>query len=579
MELLRGIWKNLKNTKISFQRFPIPMIFSMIAAYFLIRQNHSDDSNFTYLREILTAIYGFFAFLLVRLLASSMEKKTSKSRTLVALAYCGAILALGGIYYILRPDSTGQVLILDRPYMYYGGLIATIIGCSFVAKLDRWEGFVSYILRILYAEALALSYTIVLYLGISSVIFALDKLLGIPIDYRTYFDAFYICGATFQAGVFLSNYPKAEVIYEKYSMSKPLGVLLMYIVTPLLILYSGILYIYFGKLFITKSMPVHLISGLVLSYGVVSVANTFFQVKLKQVDFSKKVVKIYPYLSLPLFLMFFIALYLRIKAYGFTENRYMGLLLGIWLTFATIYFIIKKGKDTIILAIVLFFIVIIGSFGPMSAYHVAASSQSMRLEKILRENQMLQGDKIVGNKKINTEVKHEVSEILEYMDRHHELKEIAFLPEGFTMDDMTEVLGFELELPETVADSNKYFYSVDEEAINITGFHQLYRGDIYSGNVVRTGPYEYKTENNQIVITKIQEVPKEILRIPILDIGKKMETLNRDGAFSGDELSIIGESEGIKYKFIFTELNFYGGEMDVNNFNASFYLLVNEPEK
>nr|WP_243124588.1 DUF4153 domain-containing protein [Clostridium sp. AWRP] len=97
----------------------------------------------------------------------------------------------------------------------------------------------------------------------------------------------------------------------------------------------------------TKQWPVGLVSHLVLWYSVIVTIVLFFITPIKnnnswQNNFSK----IFPKIILPLIIMMFVSISIRINAYGITEKRYFTLILGIWLFF--IMKSLQNGANTLI---------------------------------------------------------------------------------------------------------------------------------------------------------------------------------------------------------------------------------------
>ena len=98
---------------------------------------------------------------------------------------------------------------------------------------------------------------------------------------------------------------------------------MLYIVIPLIAIYSAILYAYFLKIIITRSWPQGLVSHLVLWYSVLSVAVIFFITPI--LDRNRWAYRFkfwFSKLILPILIMMFISIGIRVKAYGITENRY-----------------------------------------------------------------------------------------------------------------------------------------------------------------------------------------------------------------------------------------------------------------
>ncbi|MFZ7131862.1 MAG: DUF4153 domain-containing protein [Eubacteriales bacterium] len=118
-----------------------------------------------------------------------------------------------------------------------------------------------------------------------------------------------------------------------------------YIVIPLITVYTFILYAYFLKILVTWQWPQGLVSHLVLWYACIGVGVLFLITPLLQKNFFNHLFKmIFSKGILPLLVMMFISIGLRVQQYGITENRYFVILLGLWVTGIMIYFALRKNK-------------------------------------------------------------------------------------------------------------------------------------------------------------------------------------------------------------------------------------------
>ncbi len=87
--------------------------------------------------------------------------------------------------------------------------------------------------------------------------------------------------------------------------------------------------------------------------------------------------------------MMFVAVYIRVRAFGWTENRYYVVALSIWVLVTMILKNIHKNKRNVIIPVILAVFAIISVTGPFSSYKVARAIQKNRLETILTEKNML----------------------------------------------------------------------------------------------------------------------------------------------------------------------------------------------
>src|SRR5690606_19185258 len=95
--------------------------------------------------------------------------------------------------------------------------------------------------------------------------------------------------------------------------------------------------------------------------------------------------KIFYVLMLPLVPLLILAIYKRVDAYGITESRYILIILAGWLTFITLYFLVKGREQIRIIPISLVIISILICFGPWGISSVSKTSQQNRLAHLLEQ--------------------------------------------------------------------------------------------------------------------------------------------------------------------------------------------------
>ena len=84
--------------------------------------------------------------------------------------------------------------------------------------------------------------------------------------------------------------------------------------------------------------------------------------------------------------------------------------------------------------------------GPWSGYSVSVLSQNLRFEKILAEHDLLKdGALIAPTGTIPETGQREISSIILYFDRNHDLDRLRALPRGAGIDDLEKLLGFTLQ--------------------------------------------------------------------------------------------------------------------------------------
>ncbi|MGH4125252.1 MAG: DUF4153 domain-containing protein [Clostridium sp.] len=252
-------------------------------------------------------------------------------------SYLGGTILLIFYYYVFLKDIEMIGMVSMSRYIAFSLILYLIF--IFISYLPNREDFEIFAVRVFTRFFTTVLYSLVLYLGLAAILFTIDKLLGINIKSEFYYYTFLIVTGIFSPSFFLAGIPKKNELLSLKDYSRLLNVLVLYIIMPLISIYTIILYIYFGKIIITRQWPEGLVSHLVLWYSVISSAVLFFiSPLLHEKTWPKRYMKYFPKAILPLIVMMFISIGIRINAYGVTENRYFVVALGIWTFLVMVYF-------------------------------------------------------------------------------------------------------------------------------------------------------------------------------------------------------------------------------------------------
>ena len=187
---------------------------------------------------------------------------------------------------------------------------------------------------------LAAALTILLFIGgLLAIIETLRYLFGLNIPYRAYEKLWVITCGLVGPIYGLSLVPRdldAEVPEGPPSefTSRAIAVLVKFILAPLLLVYAAILHVYAVKILIDFSLPKGRLGYLVLSYGVVLAATALatFPTRESGGTLVRLFWRIWPWMLVVPIGLLFLAVAERIRQYGLTEQRYLVVLAGIWLT-------------------------------------------------------------------------------------------------------------------------------------------------------------------------------------------------------------------------------------------------------
>lgn len=424
----------------SFERFPISLSFAILVTITVIAMNHSYYDNYDYYsRMAMTLALGIPLSLSAYLY---FEKKTGIRKNVQILIHLLLMLVLA-LYYFLLLNNLGMV----ETTRYTAYSLSLYLLFSFIPYLPKKERYELYVIRLFNRFVITYLYSIILYLGIAAILGTINLLFNTNISGTFFFDMAIVVAGVFAPAFFLADIPRQgeEILVQSYP--KVLGVLLQYIILPLLSIYTIILYVYFAKILIIMELPQGIIGNLVLWYSIISAIILFFIYPLTNGNqWVKSFIRFFPKIIIPLLAMMFVAMGVRINAYGVTESRYFVLLVGLWVTGVMVYYAFKTNVNNIIITMSLAIIGVLAVTGPWNAYSVSQRSQNNRLEKILLAYGMIDQNSQIQDpeKDLEQKDKYEISQIILYFDENHNIANIRHLPENFEIEDMKKVFGFEL---------------------------------------------------------------------------------------------------------------------------------------
>lgn len=588
MKFKDRISNTLKSIKNSYKRFPVTIGVSITLVVMLIILSEigasiTEDTRIVYQRINAIIALGIPLSLCIKLF---FEKKKEYKKIHEVLAYLVGIILLLLYYFFLLKDFK-----MVSIYRYIGISIFLYLAFAYIPWINNKENYEIYIIKVFSKFFLTIIYSSVLFLGIVAIFFTINQLFNANIGGKYFYYVFLIISGVFSPSLFLAGIPEVDEKFKDYKYPKPLKALLLYIVIPLLTIYSTILYAYFLKIIVTRTWPQGVVSHLVLWYSTFSIAVIFFITPIiKENKWAYRFKTWFSRLIIPILIMMFISIGIRVKAYGITENRYFGIVLGAWVLGMMIYFIFRKKANNIIIPISLSIIVLNAVIGPLSSFSISKMSQNKRLESILIQNNMIEDKKVIKSKEnISEEDKMDISGILNYFDSNHSLEEVKYLPKDFKIDNMETVLGFSY-VEKNLSRGNYVYYYHDKEGkhMDIKGYDHLLEHysiadiiELDKDTVVSYNNNSFKlkiTQNDEAIYeNNFKDMAKDILLKDMTNgfIDANNENSN-DRQLNIDDMTVIDENEKVKIKVIFN--NIYGeigrGEERFTVTDMDYYILI-----
>jgi len=371
------------------KRFPIQFLFIIIAticwAYYININKYDNDSivqiqliNFL-IKAIFISNLGLTLTLALDLLAEKKQFKPQKKWLIRIFAVLFCIL----LFFLLNPEDnfSDQLRIALLAFAFH-------LFVAFSPFMDQghingfWQFNKVLFLRFLTAAL----YSAVLYGGLAIALVAIDGLFNVDIRWQTYLTVFAIIAAGFSPIFFLAGVPQSFAeLDEDSAYPKGLKIFTQFVLIPLMTIYLAILLFYEIKIILIWSLPKGLVSSLIIGYAVFGILSLLliYPMKDKEGNSWIKLFSRFFYIMLvPLIVLLLLAVWKRVGPYGITESRYILVIIALWLTGITSYFLFSKKDNIKVIPISLALITILAVYGPQSASGLSRYSQLSRLKKI-----------------------------------------------------------------------------------------------------------------------------------------------------------------------------------------------------
>lgn len=577
-------------------RFPLTSIWVILGSFYCIflLENTENDFPDHHFNLLMTLILGISWFIGMQFFIEQQKKpKAWQSLKLVVLA-----LLIGFFFYMPvehHYDTNPKYLIRFFLFLIAGHLFVLI--APFIIKWNK-NVYWNYLKIMAISIVRSAFFSGILYLGLALALAAVEALFDIQISGKRYGQTFVFCLGIVNTLVYLSDFPKNTFEQTQIQFQKALEVLVKYILIPLIILYLIILYAYSFKILMDWELPKGWVSYLVIA---LSLLGFLIQVMINPIQKEIKswaINKFYPFfyiLLMPLLILLFVAIFRRITDYGITENRYFVVAIAVWICGIAVYFLLSKQKSLKILAISLFSIAILSSFGFWGAIDVSNKSQANQFKQLYTK--ALQNNRVVSQTDYNR-----LQSILDYLDERESATKLDQII-GLSIERFRDTLNSDyrnrgwlntvkiwdtLNLkvdPTTLSDSNannKYYnYDHDwntnftESIAGYDSFRTLSINDNSSIDSTESKDFYIKFNNSDIRI-EFYDVLNDSL-IMELDLRKELQRFTFLGEnlynVSQDKLIISDQNDLLSYKIIISQLAFNKENDSIKFYSLNGFLL------
>ena len=172
---------------------------------------------------------------------------------------------------------------------------------------------------------------------------------------------------------------------EEPLTSRVLQIILNFIVSPAIIIYTVILYVYFIKIAIEWDLPKGGVALMVMAFIAVSLAGRLLQEVLPR-RYYDWFYKHFTWIALPPLLMYWIGSIYRIRHYSFTEGRFYLLVAGVLMTLFVLMLLKERSRRFQLMVLIFGIAIIVFTYIPgISAKSIGFRCQETRLHQFIDE--------------------------------------------------------------------------------------------------------------------------------------------------------------------------------------------------
>lgn len=399
---------NLKETLL---RFPLPVLGAAAYTAILIFLSHTNGSpDETIARLMCYIVVASIALVSARLFFEAHGRSPKREAITTAVILAALLLML------YMPAMTFDYLV---QYMFLlPGVVLSVMVAPYLLREPDETACCQFNSAVGVGVFFAGFASIILAGGVSIALVSIGYLFEVNIAGWVYSDLWILTGCLFAWVYALSAIPlRSDEVRPGAPYPRGISFIISYILAPLLVVYTVILYAYFAKILFQWELPKGNISIMVTLFGGVGVLTHLFSYPLAQEGnlFLKLVRRYFYHALLVPVAMLFLAVQVRVSSYGITEQRYALILIGIWLAVSAGYIVATRRQQFKIMVGLLSALLILASFGPWSASAVSARSQVARLQHILEQEGILKEGKIVKPASLSDAREKEITSIVNYL--------------------------------------------------------------------------------------------------------------------------------------------------------------------
>ena len=248
-------------------------------------------------------------------------------------------------------------------------LTAGIFLVPFLRRENGDIGLWNHILDTFTSALTSIAVGVLLTCGIDVLLFAVEMLFGVDVDWKIYVDVAWTCILFIGPLIFLQLIPRSENIGTERPGKTGLS-LVHYVLMPLLAAYLVTLYAYAAKILLTWELPRGGVSWLVSISMLCLVLVVYFIYPVQSRDGERRldrgILRCLPAVFLPLLILMTVGIIRRVGDYGITIMRLYLILFNVWCYAVCIGLILCKSRRIKWVPLSFVALLLLSSLGPQN---------------------------------------------------------------------------------------------------------------------------------------------------------------------------------------------------------------------
>ncbi|QQR54602.1 DUF4153 domain-containing protein [Candidatus Peregrinibacteria bacterium] len=545
-------------------RFPLALLSSALCTGLLIGASRMNPYPENVDQALSSLFIGILLFGGLALLAERLRLRSWLIQLMgIPLLYL--------LVYSVEPSGYWVDLDMLHLGMIFVASLALVFVGPYVRNNKEEQGFWNYSIATLSSALIAIATALILWLGFSLAIFSIQELFNVTMSYTWTQDFGYFFCILLASLVFYMGIPTDYKDLQKQAPAeKMMRSFVLYISFPLLLTYFLILSVYVVKILATQDWPEGFVAMPVLLFTLLGYGTYALLFLLRNEKVNKLIgrfLQVFPWTTIPFLLVYFVAFWKRIEPYGLTEERYLGVLLGLVLLGWSLYYATQKKASLRWIPLSVVIVGLLCSVGPWSPRALSEWSQMSRLESVLTRTGILVEGEIVplAENTLSDEDGDEIFSKVEYLVNHHDGDAFsAWFGEGakgMSSEDVLRKMGLEHYDPYEGPTDYFDFGTDGDEVLTAAGYDYALQYIGYVGSF--NGLYELPNGAGTLTIDLLEysqimqfEFNDQVYEVPLTDLMTRLEAEGRvDSLLPREDLSLTFEEGRFKVKIYFNSIN------------------------